>query len=438
MKNNKSRKWVITISLTLLIVLITSAVIGVVFYLKNKKKNDTSVNNDSYIIQNNNNNNNNYLKEQPNSTRSFLNQKTICVGHWNVLNQGGINQLKNEALAKVILKSNVDVIALTEINSAKNNEHDDLPMRAILKELNLHKNQFDQTANWNYVLSKNLFSKGNESQTERIGFFYKANIIKPVQEYIYKNNDNKDILFEQYFKNSNDNTKITYSRPPYAYEFQTLDNKFNFTIVASHLDSPGANEHKTSKHDHTYGNKNLKINIKQGSKELNEAYQLGNVMDYIDRLDGNNDDLIFVGDTNIKTKNELGAFASLYKRNYLSNFKDDNENNKTTLAKTYLKYAQHYDKIFTSPSIKVLNTYKYDLWSVSLTDTLLDKNWKLAFLKTYFGSLSNQQMQNIVDNWDQIAKSNDVYIKKATSIISDHTLVAVNIKIDENDIIDEN
>ena len=47
----------------------------------------------------------------------------------------------------MILKSNVDVIALTEINSAKNNEHDDLPMRAILKELNLHKNQFDQTAN---------------------------------------------------------------------------------------------------------------------------------------------------------------------------------------------------------------------------------------------------------------------------------------------------
>lgn len=38
MKNNKSRKWVITISLTLLIVLITSAVIGVVFYLKNKKR----------------------------------------------------------------------------------------------------------------------------------------------------------------------------------------------------------------------------------------------------------------------------------------------------------------------------------------------------------------------------------------------------------------
>lgn len=287
------------------------------------------------------------------------------------------------------------------------------------------------------MLSKNLFSKGNESQTERIGFFYKANIIKPVQEYIYKN-DNKDILFEQYFKNTNDNTKISYSRPPYAYKFQTLDNKFNFTIVASHLDSPGANEHKSSKHDHIYGNKNLQINIKQGSKELNEAYQLGNVMDYIDRLDGNNDDLIFVGDTNIKTKNELGAFASLYKRDYSSNFKDDNENNKTTLAKTYLKYAQHYDKIFTSPSIKVLNTYKYDLWSVSLTDTLLDKNWKLAFLKTYFRSLSNEQMQNIVNNWDQIAKSNDVYIKKATSIISDHTLVAVNIKIDENDIIDEN
>ena len=100
MKNNKSRKWVITISLTLLIVLITSAVIGVVFYLKNKKKNDTSVNNDSYIIQNNNNNNNNSLKEQPNSTRSFLNQKTICVGHWNVLNQGGINQLKKWSFSK--------------------------------------------------------------------------------------------------------------------------------------------------------------------------------------------------------------------------------------------------------------------------------------------------------------------------------------------------
>lgn len=106
MKDNKSRKWVITISLILLIILIASAVIGVVFYLKNKKKNNTSANNDSYIIQNNNSS----LKQQPNSTRSFLNQKTIRVGHWNVLNQGGINQLKNEALAKVILKSNVDII----------------------------------------------------------------------------------------------------------------------------------------------------------------------------------------------------------------------------------------------------------------------------------------------------------------------------------------
>lgn len=88
-----------------------------------------------------------------------------------------------------------------------------------------------------------------------------------------------------------------FTRPPYGQLFSTIDDKFDFTLVAAHLDSPGESTKANEKQDYAAKDligESLVKNKTQGTREINEAYQVANVMKFMDSKDGSNDDLFLL------------------------------------------------------------------------------------------------------------------------------------------------
>lgn len=371
----------------------------------------------------------------------------IRFGHWNVLNQGGNNDYKSQALAKIILFNNIDVIALTEINAKKRNDKTkdqiEKPVADIVKFMNQYESRTNKNR-WSFRLSNDISSKGNENQAERVAFIYDKTKLKPVNDGIYyKNSVNADILFDQHFKNNaTNNKKIAYSRPPFGLTFSTLDNKFDFTMVVSHLDSPGVAKQtykQEEKQDFEYHKEPIKTI--QGTREINEAYQLGEVMKFMDEKDGSNKDLFFLGDTNIKFKNEAGAFAKLLSNGYISLLKESDAN-KTSLAKNYNKWSQPYDKIFAKTDSEVNNASKYNLWSALFDSSIINEEWIKKALNHYYkksnkDKLSDNQIKQIIKTWAPDNEANFKYYAKVINWISDHTLTFADLEIDPNDKLNE-
>ncbi len=143
-------------------------------------------------------------------------------------------------------------------------------------------------------------------------------------------------------KETKDRIKVDWSRPPYSAEFSTQKGKV--VVAFGHFDSPGANTKR--------GEKIAKMGKGQGAHEYFEAQTTFKAMDSI-KQHFNNENILFMADTNIKFGNQAAAFGESKDYTFLT---EDNEAWKSSLG-TKSGYANPYDKIITSNSFKnkVLN-----------------------------------------------------------------------------------
>ncbi|VEU68461.1 MnuA family membrane nuclease [Mycoplasmopsis pulmonis] len=391
-------KWRKIIFLGIPLVLILGGLAYVVYkyQIENKnKKDESNQKNDNQSSQNENPiNGDNTNKNNSDSNPNLLLNK-IRLGHWNVLNQSGNTPTKNLAISKVILHNKLDLVGLTEMTNENG-------VKTIINELN--KSSSDK---WNYIVSqKKRGTTGSSGQAEHVGIIYKENklTLEPFDDQekskgkFYENK-----LWDDPFKKGQ---KIDYVRPPFGAKFSTKGNvKNDFSVVFVHSDSPGVSITKANKEENASGYAG------QGHKEVAEALRTKEVMEYFDSIDGVNNELFFMGDTNIKVGNEAKAFKPLLQSGYKSLIKDVKENS-TSLAQRWGEYANTYDKIFYKGDLKVENSKFYDLWKV-FDDKILNK----------------EEFKKAIDK----NSKNNSEIYYVRSAISDHTLIWTDLILNGND-----
>ncbi|MCV3733999.1 endonuclease/exonuclease/phosphatase family protein [Ureaplasma miroungigenitalium] len=385
------------------------------------------------------------------------------IGHWNVLNQGGTNELKNLLLAKTINYLNLDVIALTEINAYN---VQDQAVTKIIDSLNT----LNPTNPYTYILSDELYSPKFATQKERVAFIYRKNVFDVKQEFYFLKDKKTNTPYEldQVILSANPAdhakqkaTKITYSRTPYGITLIDKKRENDFSILAVHLDSPGDSKNKAArKQDYKYAYKN-------GTKELNEAYHLSTVMRLFDKFDGQNEDLILTGDTNVRGKNFNIAFGALSKSplNYRSLL---SASLKTSLGVSFSKYTSAYDKLFLRTDYQSLNNAEqpifenakmFDLWQIGnpiyniVTDEIRMQVLNEWIIKKPNGKkvkarYTDEQKATLMAKWkqfddpqirktmkkedrDQVVKFVEFLVRKTTS---DHAPVFFDMYIDHDDI----
>lgn len=219
-------------------------------------------------------------------------------------------------LASIIDYFNFDVIGLTEINSNVSN--------AFAKNFVNLLNDLSENKKYDFILSNTLTGKTvtGKGQSEKVCIIYDkdklqletlANINNPIQ---YVNP-----LYEL----ENDEWKITDSsvtgdldlkkyydfvRPPYGAFFEVKKSGLKFVSIFSHNDSPGAS---SEEREYLYKT--------QGSKEIFEAYQINNVLNWFE-TQSDKTHAIYMGDTNIKLSNENFSFKSIDTSKYDFAFDD--------------------------------------------------------------------------------------------------------------------
>ncbi|MBN3534437.1 endonuclease/exonuclease/phosphatase family protein [Mycoplasma procyoni] len=330
----------------------------------------------------------------------------IRIGHWNVLNQAGNIDAKTEALAKIIHYNKLSLVGLTEIQG----ENSYAGVENIIKKLQ----EYDPNGLWRFILSENNFGKGRESQKERIGIIYKSKLLEQVPLAGYTATQNPYDLGMAYpnpevVSHTNKAKKHVYSRPPYGAKFRVKNSyKNDFSVVFAHFDSPGAKKKA--------GEESARNGFKaQGEFEINDALETKAVMDWFDQKDGNNNDLFFMGDTNIKSPNGPKAFDPLIKSGYSSLL---DQEDKTSLGTNENNpWSQPYDKIFYKGDLKTSNAQKYDIFKVFEQGVLNEQEWKNKI---------NQETKTKLSESSPLIK----WVRK----ISDHTLVFVDLDVDKPDV----
>ncbi|MDW2924417.1 endonuclease/exonuclease/phosphatase family protein [Mesomycoplasma ovipneumoniae] len=319
------------------------------------------------------------------------NIQSIRVGFWNVLNytnkSKNPNTAKTYALANVINSSGSDVVGLAEITTTGDGTD-------IVKDLE----KLNPSAGWKQITTNKY---GKESQQEKYTFLYKSSLLETIN---FEGNSNPYLI--------QNGTNLTWARPVAAVKFKTKTNiKNDFTLAISHFDPPGP---------YKGNNRSRKENAdsearNQGEQEANEARDLVNVLSKIDEKDGPNNEIIFMGDTNVRGENTEKLFKSTLK-SYQSLL---NKDEKTTLSSSgFGKYANSYDKIFYKGDLKTKNAQKYDLYSV------FEK--KIVDLEKY------DQMRK-QDKRDTKYKPGDPKDIKRITGISDHTMVYFDLELSESD-----
>ncbi|VEU68460.1 MnuA family membrane nuclease [Mycoplasmopsis pulmonis] len=366
-----------------------------------KKINDKNQSQSNQQLNNENDNSVNNNKENSSSKNDEnLTLTKVRLGHWNVLNQSGNIPTKNLAISKVILHNKLDLVGLTEITNENG-------VKTIINELN--KSSSDK---WNYIVSlKKRGTTGSSGQEEHVGIIYKENKLT------LESFDDKEKSKGKFYENKlwddpfKKGQKIDFVRPPFGVKFSTKGNiKNDFTVVFMHSDAPGVKEER--------GEISAKGYSGQGHKEVAEALRTKEVMEYFDSIDGVNNELFFMGDTNIKLGNEAKAFEPLLQSGYKSLIKDVKEN-ATSLAQRWGEYANPYDKIFYKGDLKVENSGFYDLWKV-FDDNLLNK----------------EEFKTKVEEYRSSKKAKDKYKGEYSYVlhaISDHTIVYTDLILLQKD-----
>ncbi|TKA59545.1 hypothetical protein MBOVa_1190 [Mycoplasmopsis bovis 8790] len=342
-----------------------------------------------------------------NASEHSGNFKNINIGFWNVLNYSNTSlsqaYFKTQALASVIFNQKYDLVGLVELKGSNNTHLDEL-----IKLLNEQNKKISSHDRWAYRVSDKYISNPSykkHGDGEFAGFLYKTNKLEPIKF--------KDGSIGKIYKYDNPEFKETpfgggvthYSRPPYAMKFKILDNSLknnDFTYIIDHFDSPGKK------------NSTAEVSVKgAGSSELNEAHNLQYVFDYFNEIDGENDDLFFAGDTNIKAQNHSEAFGWIDKNNAYKNVFEPNNENNTSLSIAINKYANSYDKIIHHSMLKYINPKIFKLYEF-VNDGFLYKN---------INSL-NDWVQYVRDSSSKAYGSNSGYIRSG---ISDHSPVGYTV-----------
>ncbi|MHA0312184.1 endonuclease/exonuclease/phosphatase family protein [Mesomycoplasma ovipneumoniae] len=316
------------------------------------------------------------------------NNQSIRVGFWNVLNytnkSKNPNSAKTYALANVINSSGSDVVGLAEITSTGDGTD-------IIKELE----KLNPSAGWKEITTNKY---GKERQQEKYTFLYKSSLLETIN---FEGKSNPYLIQE--------GKNLTWARPVAAVKFQTKTNiKNDFTLAIGHFDAPG-NKSKSRKE------KADPEASGQGEQEANEARDLVNVLTEIDKKDGPNNEIIFMGDTNIRTENTDKLFKSTLESYRLLLNKDE----KTSLSsKNFGEYANSYDKIFYKGDLKTKNAQKYNIFSI------FEKN--VVNLEQY-DKMRKQDGRSI--NY----KTNNPKDIDRIRGISDHTMVYFDLELSESD-----
>ncbi|UUD36671.1 Uncharacterised protein [Mycoplasmopsis californica] len=326
----------------------------------------------------------------------------IKIAHWNVKNQNGKKELKNIALSTIIDKENFDVVGLTEID-------DVLGVSAIIELLN----QKQPTSVWQYTISSkdykawknNKWLEADSQQREHVGIIYKASKLKLIDEKLYENIPWSNLLD---LKNTSA-SKYSYVRPPYGAKFLDLSTNQDFTCVFSHFDSPGV-----AKKDEVLAsdfNENFSDGI--GAQEANEALNLSAAMAEFDQWDGENNELIFMGDTNIKLGKEALTFKPIIDAGYTFYSKDLDEW-KTSLGNKFGKYANPYDKMIYKGDALISDPGLIKIYD-ALKDGYIDQKWIDDVIKSKKTPPSDPESYPY-------------------QFISDHCPVFLTINLDKNDV----
>ncbi|ACF07030.1 Endonuclease/Exonuclease/phosphatase family [Metamycoplasma arthritidis] len=294
-------------------------------------------------------------------------------GHWNVLKLSDKNDKKIAAIAALIKKIDYDVVGLTEVFSEE-----------AVKEVVAQLNKLAGSGTYSYVASKKLKgSYAGNLQAEHVGVIYNSQKIKTIP--FEKTKNNKKEIGYSYIEKFNSefikkHNKAEYVRPPYGVKFQWLKGKKeDFTFVFDHFDSPG-------------GSKGEGTTSGVGNQELAEARQLANVLDHFDEIDGENEDIFFSGDTNIKAGKEKFAFGEELFKKYQSAFKDNLEF-ATSLGIKAGNYSQPYDKMFTKTKFKTSNHGIYKLWDLSKDDEFTN-----LFKELHNGKIETSEIRKLVSD----------------------------------------
>ncbi|WP_341507992.1 MnuA family membrane nuclease [Mesomycoplasma ovipneumoniae] len=318
------------------------------------------------------------------------NNQSIRVGFWNILkytNKKKSNNAKTYALASIINSSGSDVVGLAEITTTG----DGADIVNVLEELN-------PSAGWKQITTDKY---GKENQQEKYTFLYKSSLLETIN---FESNSNPYLIQE--------GTKLTWARPVAAVKFQTKTNiKNDFTLAIGHFDAPGKYNGKSNKRKENVDSEAPG----QGDQEANEARDLANVLTQIDEKDGSNNEIIFMGDTNILAKNTENLFKSTLESYKLLLDKDE----KTTLSsRNFGEYKNSYDKIFYKGDLNTKNAQKYDLYSI-FENNIVD-------LEKY-DEMRKQDKKQTKD------KSGDPKNVDRIRGISDHTMVYFDLELSESD-----
>ncbi|VEU59330.1 exonuclease/endonuclease/phosphatase family protein [Mesomycoplasma neurolyticum] len=346
--------------------------------------------------------NDNPIKKTKNNTKKEKLQKSnVKVGMWNVYKlSANSKKEKYEALAKVILNQNLSLVGLTEIMGEKKRNDNlaiefDINAKRAVDKIKNTLNDFDSEKDWDYVISSKLASNSKyQNQNETIAMLYKINYFEPIpfvgyenldqtllkhgydknnwlKKYNLKNEDelkNKILINNQYkntllkiYNNESDinksytekqllginyintpwvaqtnknNKTIQYARSPFGVMWKSKIDNQTFTTVVAHLDAPKAQENRQEEKS--------EFSSSQGQHEVEEALKINDVMNFFDVLDGDNQNLIFLGDTNITEKVGPIVFEPLIKNGFKTGL---DWNTKTSLGKQEL-YSNPYDRIF--------------------------------------------------------------------------------------------
>ncbi len=333
--------------------------------------------------------------QEPEKDLQKGNNQLIRVGFWNVKDYTNkinskkqTNTAKTYAIANVINSSGSDVVGLAEITTTGDGAD-------IVKELE----KLNPTADWKQMTTSKY---GKTNHEEKYTFLYKSSLLEMIN---FEENSNPYLI--------QDGIKLEkWTRPVAAVKFKTKTNiKNDFTLAIGHFDTAGP--YKKSK-------KNRKEEPdseahKQGQQEAGEARDLANVLNEIDKKDGLNNEIIFMGDTNILAENTEKLFRSTLESYQLLLGKDE----KTTLSsKKFGEYASSFDKIFYKGDLNTKNAQKYDLYSI------FEK--KIVDLEKY------DEMRK-QDKRDTKYKPGDPKDTKRITGISNHTMVYFDLELSESD-----
>ncbi|WP_240536024.1 endonuclease/exonuclease/phosphatase family protein, partial [Mesomycoplasma ovipneumoniae] len=260
----------------------------------------------------------------------------------------------------------------------------------IVKELE----KLNPTAGWKQITTDKY---GKTNQQEKYTFLYKSSLLETIN---FEGNSNPYLI--------QDGKNLTWARPVAAVKFKTKTNiKNDFTLAIGHFDAPGVSKNRNEKADSEASN--------QGQQEANEARDLVNVLAQIDEKDGPNNEIIFMGDTNIRGENTEKLFKLTLESYRLLLNKDE----KTSLSsKDFGEYANAYDKIFYKGDLKTKNAQKYELYSI------FEKN--TVNLEEY-DKMRKQDGRSVKYKLDDPKDINRI------RGISDHTMVYFDLELSESD-----